>query len=207
MSIQMVDVANEAMLLIGMKSVQSLDDPKNSQDRVVAQIIDGVRRDLLLQHRWDGATKRAVLAKDTESPAFGYTDQYILPTDILRLDRVIPQDQDYKIEGNMLLTDAGEANIIYVSDETDPNVLGLNFQMAMKFLLASKCAKALTGDERLSASMRNEFDKAIADARYIDSDQASSNERVRPSTFLNERRRYGQGGSTEVPLQGGDPPA
>lgn len=204
MSTQLIDVANEAMFLIGMKSVQSLDNPQSRQDRLVASIIDGVRRDLLLEHRWDGATKRATLAEDTETPDFGYDTQYDLPSDFLRLDRMDVQDQDFKIEGLKLLTDAGEAKIVYVSDETDPNVLGYNFQTAMKFLLASRCAKPLTGNERLAASMRNEYDNAIANSRYIDSDQSSAGERIRPSTFLNERLRYGQGGSSGVPLVGGD---
>jgi len=200
----MVDVANEAMLLIGMKSVQSLDDPKNSQDRAVAQVIDGVRRDLILMHRWNGATKRVSLARDAEDPAFQFEAQYVLPSDLLRLDRTIPQDQIYKIEGNKLLTDSDVANIVYMSDEKDPNVLGQNFQMAMKFLLASRVNKALSGDERVTASMRNEFDNALAEARYIDSDQASAAENISPGLFITTMARYGVtgSGSTLLPPNG-----
>lgn len=204
MSTQLIDVANEAMFLIGEDKIQSLDSPTNRRDRLVASIIDGVRRDLLLAHRWNGATKRATLAADTATPDFGYDTQYDLPSDFLRLDRMEVQDQDYKIEGLKLLTDGTDAKIVYIADETDPNLLGPNFQYAMKFLLASRCAKPLTGNERLAASMRNEYDAAIADARYVDSDQHSKSERIRPSTFLGERLRYGQGGSTGVPLVGGD---
>ena len=202
MSIQFIDVANEAMFMIGGQSIQSLSDPKNRQDRLVSSIIDGVRKDLLKDHRWNGATKRVSLAADVATPAFGYTVQYSLPADFLRLDRTIPEDQNYKIEGNKLLTDDDVVNIIYIANEPDPNVLGHNFQTAMKFLLASRCAKALTGDEQLSMSMRNEYDKELASARYTDSDQASSAEKIRPTLFLSERSRYGNSGSTssEVPL-------
>ena len=75
-----VEVANQALLEIGEPPINSLTD-ENTRARHLNRIFAQVRDQVLRMGQWNCATKRATLTQSGTSPAYGYTYQYVLPTD------------------------------------------------------------------------------------------------------------------------------
>ena len=131
-----VDIANHALNIIGANTISALDE--NSKAAIVInQRYDSIRDSVFRDHPWNCLMSRATLARDTETPDFGYTYQYTLPTLPYSL-RVLefsngtssyPQDNMtnntggpvFVIEGRKLLTDEGTVKIRYIARVEDPN--------------------------------------------------------------------------------------
>jgi len=80
----LVTLSNEALALAGERMIMSLDDASN-EARLCKRFIHGVVTEVLRDGVWHFARKRVVLAPLAEAPAFGWTWQYQLPGDFIRL--------------------------------------------------------------------------------------------------------------------------
>lgn len=131
MAQSIVDAYNNALQKLGANRVISPND--NSREARACNVAyDSNRRSELRKYRWNFAKTRVVLAPDVNAPAFGFTYQFTLPTDCLRV--LIPKDSglDWVIEGRKILTNtlqspyggattSGAAlSLLYISDITDP---------------------------------------------------------------------------------------
>ena len=64
-----VDIANEALNIIGANTISALDE--NSKAAIVVnQRYSTIRDSVFRDHPWNSLTKRATLARDTETPDF-----------------------------------------------------------------------------------------------------------------------------------------
>jgi hypothetical protein len=106
------EICNVALSLLGQDPVNDIAD-SNDRARLCTKIWPMVLDDELSLHRWKCARKRAALAMEAATPAFGWAYQYALPSGCLRV-LSIENDVDYEIEGNFLLTDNTSANVIYL---------------------------------------------------------------------------------------------
>ena len=99
-----VSIASNALLLLGAKTINSLDE---GTDRATlsANLYDSLRDDMLRSHPWNCAVKRVLLAPDTDVPAFDYGAQFTLPADWLKTLSVGPDgyEVDYKHESGKIL--------------------------------------------------------------------------------------------------------
>lgn len=130
-----VGIANRALQKMGAKSIVSLTEdskPGREMNSAYAPL-----RDAELQaYPWIFSKHRVQLSPDTTTPAFGFGYQYQLPSDFLRIVKHL-DDNNYEIEGRMLLTDQGTAwNLIYCRRITDVNSMDPLFRE----LLASRIA-------------------------------------------------------------------
>ena len=112
----------------------------------------GQTRDSLLESfAWKFASARVVLARNTNTPAFEWAYQYILPTDFLRLKSIdeITDANEIEdrstIEGNMLLTNEDTASIRYVRKITDTTKFSPLFTELLINQLALKLLHSLAG--------------------------------------------------------------
>lgn len=103
------DIANIAMQLIGEQPITSLDED-SERARLAKSYFRGAVDRVLGAYPWVWAKKRSLLAESSEAPAFGYSYQYLLPADCLRIwslakDGVdLGVSQKWEREGDYILT-------------------------------------------------------------------------------------------------------
>lgn len=125
------DICNLALDLLSAGTISDVENPSSATEEFMARWYEQTRRRLLREHPWNFATRRAVLAADATAPPFGYTTQFSVPADFIRLlyvvqnssvDAEIPANSDYyKLEGGKILTsgeitDNGALRIKYIYD-------------------------------------------------------------------------------------------
>ena len=178
--------------------VTDINNPSDATEELLARHYELCRKKLLRQHPWNFATKRAVLAADSNTPAFGYSYQFSLPADFIRLlsvcgtDELIVPSNMYQMEGNKILifdtySDAGALNIKYIYDMKtvsgfDPLFISLlSYELALA--IAYKVTDSNTNVQRIS-ELRKELS---ALARAIDGQERPPT-RIESSRALRARR-------------------
>ena len=90
--------------------------------------------------------KRQQLAQDTATPAYGFSYQFTLPSDCLRLLNLDAYNSDHKVEGRKILCNESAIKIIYVSQVTDPNEMDVLLRETISAGLAADIAYAITAN-------------------------------------------------------------
>ena len=153
-----VEIANSALTKVGSTRITALTDNVKAAREINA--IFELRRDYLLRtHNWSFAMTRASLPALDETPAWGYTTLYQLPTDCLRVVQVNdtwvvpgladytsgPDSEPYKITGRRIETDIGAPlKLRYIKRVTDPAQFDAAFVEVFANDLADQVCEALT---------------------------------------------------------------
>lgn len=172
-----VEIANRALQKLGAKRIVSLtEDSRNG--RAVSAAFEPIKRAELRSHPWSFAIKRTQLAASSTPPAFGFRNQYPLPSDFLRLLNPDPgynyNDLDWQIEGSMLLTDwDAPLNFRYVADITDPNL----FDPLFRETLASRIAMELC-EEITQSNTKKQFAVEMYRLDVAEAKRANAIERI-----------------------------
>lgn len=166
-----VEICNIALAMLEEQRITSLTE-SSEQGRYCNVHYEDARDFVLRLHPWNFATRRAGLARQAETPAFGYSYAFALPTDPYCL-RVIsvndPADPpDWKIEGRDLLIDESAVNLVYIGRIIDVNQYDAGFVQALAHYLAWKLAKPLTGSKTEADQKARDFAAILARARGID---------------------------------------
>ena len=164
MSTTKVSICNEALSLIGAKSILSFDENTENARRC-ASIYDSTRKALLRMHPWSFAKKRAQLAPVTTHPTFGYGYAFPLPANFVRVISV--GIENYEIEGRHILADTDLINLQYVSDQDNEELWDSLFVECMVLYLVHKLAKPITGSQAESDSAWQKLNNMLKQARAI----------------------------------------
>lgn len=167
-------ICNIALGRLGSQRI--LDISENSvEGRACALHYPIIRDELLRAHAWNFAIERATLTALAEGPAFGWSKQYQLPGDCLRVLQLNGWEETHEprmfdIEGRFLLTDESEAQIRYIRQETDVGKYDALFVSAIACKLAAAVAKDVTGSSTMAAEQLTEFARLLGpNARKVDS--------------------------------------
>ena len=172
-----IQVANRALLKLGAALIISLDDNRK-QARVISSCFDDLRDAELRARRWQFAVKRAYLPALFAAPAFGFSYQYPLPADFLRLDMIDDRYPDtvmdnyigaetaeYAIEGNAILTSIESPLAIrYGARIEDASQWDALFREALACRIAAECCEALTQSDNKRQLAWKERQQAITEA-------------------------------------------
>lgn len=172
-----IQVANRALTKLGSARITSIDDDVKAA-RSIKSCFEDLRDDELRAHRWSFAIKRTSLAALSEAPAYGFTTQYALPADFLRVDMVADQypatimdnyigteDVDWVLEGGKLLTDfAAPLKLRYIAQITDPNAWDANFREALASRIAMEICEDLTQSDTKKQNAKEDYKRAIMQA-------------------------------------------
>ncbi len=170
MTISRVSIANSALLKLGAERITAMTDD-NKRARVCNEQFEKIRDLVLIKHPWNFALKRVTLAKLATTPAWGYSTEYQLPSDFLRVLQMQYSDQVWKVEGQKLLTNEGTANILYICKvELEAEYTAL-FAEAFALRLAADLAYNLIQNPSLAKGFMDEYKEFIRDARTIDSQE------------------------------------
>ena len=91
------EIAVRALSKLGQPRVSNIETDSTTNAIVLRDMYDVVRDALVASYPWNFAIKRAQLAKDSISPAWGYNNSFTLPVDFLALLE-IKSNPDYRIE-------------------------------------------------------------------------------------------------------------
>lgn len=185
MGVTETSIANSALAKLGAARIISLDD-NTREALLLKEQFAKVRDDLLRSHPWNFAIKRAVLPALTTAPAYGFTYEYQVPSDCLRVLDINSNDYEWAREGNKILTDSNDLAIRYVSQVTAPGSWDSNFCEVLATKLALDNCFAITQSTTLKESLLKEYNQKLREARSFDG-QESGPTRTYAKEWLNSR--------------------
>ena len=165
-----VDICNLALGLIGAEPIGAVSESvpcgTNWENAVKAT---------LQAFDWSFARKRAELSRSATSPAFGYAYAYPLPSDCLE-PIIVNQSTGTKwiIEGDDLLTDEEEIELVYTAYITDEGAFPPLFVDALATRLAADIAPAVTRNFQLQRELMQLFDFKLQRAMERDANKRLS---------------------------------
>ena len=188
-----VDICNGALNQLGASTILTLtEDSKNA--RLCNARYTQVRDSVFRSHPWNCLQKRQQLAADTDTPAWGFTQQYTIPADCLRILTILDYDADYKIEGRKILTDNSTMKILYISRVEDPNEYDELLRETLSAALAADIAYAVTSSNPTATNMYRLFQDKLKEARFVDSTEGQNlspdkgmADVIGADTFINSR--------------------
>lgn len=184
-----VIICNGALGHIGAALINSLDD--TTANAIWCRThYQTTRRSLLRRNRWHFAETRVNLSAEETAPAFEYAYAYGLPSNLIRIsqyngtavtfntaniDGWMHFENFYKIEGRSLLTNDGQASIVYVKDVVDPTFFDPLFLEVFTYFLASKLASAIMKNHGMSRELfARAFDYILPPALAVSGQEGST---------------------------------
>ena len=184
MSISDVSICNSALLKLGADRINELTDD-SKEAKLCNEQYSKIRDDLLREHPWNFAIMRVELALLVSTPEFGYSNEFQLPTDCMRVLK-LHEDVEFKIEGRKLLTDNGTIKIKYIKSVTDPSQFDANFAEALSAKLAAELSYALVQSVSLTDRVIAQAAAIISKAKTMDAQEGSA-EQFANDFYLNAR--------------------
>ena len=189
------DLANQALTRINQDRINSIDDTTVLAGRIRDMRVQ-VATEVLEEHDWGSATKRALLSLDAASPVGLWQRQFALPSDFVRATKVweyevsdlgvvshsIKFREDWKAEGSVLL--AGEdgspftnatkkmgelcalAYVAYV--ETDLGLWSPGLRKCVVYKLAAELAVGTTGGIKFQNALDSKYERQLRHAQTLD---------------------------------------
>lgn len=183
-----LSIINHALVLIGAKTLASVSDNTKSA-RLAATLLETSRDEMMLlptgrgdeREGWTFAMTRLQLTEHDESPAFGWENQFELPSNFLGVPMMVDVGGDrleypFNIESfveeggdeiRVLLTDESAVYIKYIRQLTDYGLLPVWFRklvyidLARKMSVPIRQAKTSTKEDRLAMWFEEAYAFAI----------------------------------------------
>jgi len=199
-----VDICNLAIGWCGGNLIMTLDDDSTEAD--LCKTLYGPTRDLVLEQRdWTFAASRDSLTPLANPPAFGYSQQFQLPSNLLVVRQVSDEPDSmrpvrYVKEQRTLLSDAAILYIKYTVKVTNEVLFSPTFVYALAHKIAAGLANPLTQN----ASLKKEME--LISQMYIDEGGAIDGTQTIPGRTVARRivgARYGGRGRRGTSLVGG----
>ena len=165
-----VQICNSALNQLGAASITALtDNSKNA--RLCNERYNTVRDSVFRSHPWNSLIKRIQLAQNTSTPVYGFSYQFNLPSDCLRVLTIDAYNSDYKVEGRKILCNESSIKLVYVSQVTDPNEMDVLLRETIAAALAADIAYAITANLQVTKLMQERYEFKISEARHADASE------------------------------------
>lgn len=163
-----IDIASNALLLIGDNPISSFDDP-GAGAQAAANLYPETKKRILSEHPWSFALKSQRLNRLSQTPDIltGYQYAFQLPTDLIRIWNV-QGHSNYILEGNLLLSNQTQLLCTYIFNVDEVN-LPPHVVKSLEYLLAADFAIAVTEDTGKAGLYEQKAINAINKAMAIDS--------------------------------------
>ncbi len=192
MAITDVQICNLAFNRLGHEGTITSIGESTTEGEITLRFYTFVRDALLGEHTWNFCVTRVTLSKDAVSPAFEYTNQYLVPANMLAPVGLYNEKEPFKIEvkqdgSTRLLTDAATANLIYLMKQTDVAQYSPSFVDALVTKLAAEMAEVITHDSALANRLFGEAELKLKKAKRKDG-QAGTPGRIKSNGFTSFKR-------------------
>ena len=173
-----VDLANEALLLLGANTITSFTD-NDSNAVLVNRFFPSERDAVLRSHRWNCAITTINLASLDAKPIIDWEFKFTLPTDpyCLRvLDvRTVTGDikLDHEIQGRELLTEESTVDLTYIQRLEDTTQFDSLLYQALVVRMAWKLSFPIMRSHTVMGQMGQMYEAIVREARTIDSQEGT----------------------------------
>jgi hypothetical protein len=162
-------ICNTAIARCGISSrIVNLQTDNSKASNLCLASYESCRDAVLEGWDWNFASTRAILVQSATPPAWGYSHQYVLPTNCLVVRQINPS-VDWKVEGRMLLTHFDNTNYSlkarYTASIVDPTVIPSLCAKAMAWRIAAEICPSLVNIQNLQASIMKEYMMIIEEAQ------------------------------------------
>jgi hypothetical protein len=178
-------IANSALAKLGADRIINLSDDTR-EARILREQYEKNRNELLRSHPWNFAIKRVALAALATAPAYGYSLQFQLPTDCLRVLEIDTIGMEWEREGNVIVTDSAVVYIRYLYEVTEAGYFDSCFAEVLATKLAADVCFAITQSTTLKDMLTKEYQQKLREARSFDG-QEGGPKRVYAREWLDSR--------------------
>lgn len=182
-----VDVANQALNLIGADSITSFDESTVTARRIKS-VYDTSRKALLRLHPFQCATKRVKLSPLSESPDFEYSHQFQLPDDLIRI--INTNIEDYTVETDRVLANSDRLNLVYVFNNQNEETYDSLFTECLILYIAYKISNSTSGSQSTSDSYYQQCQALLQEARAVQAQEVPSQQFFNDQDYTIIARRY-----------------
>lgn len=169
-----IQICNRALLHLGVQPITSFTD-NNPVAAACGIVYEDSRDELLREHPWNFAMTRATLSPEVVTPPFGFSYQFNLPSDCIRVYRTYYPYIIYQIEGSKLLTNESSISILYIKQITDCNEFDPLFRKALSLKIAVELANPLGRmDIGFIDRLNQLYLGQLANAKVVDSQENQS---------------------------------
>lgn len=187
-----VEIVNAALQKLGLESINDF-DTDDAKARLAKATYAQIRDDLLRQHRWNFAIKRASLAATTlPTGVWDYTYAMSLPSDCLRIleleDEGVEKDEtNWEVEGAYILTNlTPPCKVKYIYRNVDVQSYDPNFIDVLIERLMSEWVEPLVKATNLAEWKAKVYTDKLRLGRSMDGKEATPKE-LESSTYINSR--------------------
>jgi hypothetical protein len=191
-----VSICNQALMLLGVDPITSLNDPTTQAD-ICNRIYADVRNQVLEERSWTFATNRITLLPDAVAPDWGYGQKFLTPTTTLRVLNVWinpPQaGQEFATppvpwnkEGRYILCTADKIYVKYTEVVEDTSLMSAAFKDCLAYRLAAEMAIPLDQNRTLMTDMQTIYSDKLKKSGSTDGAQGSA-ERKWVGTYVTRR--------------------
>lgn len=180
-----IDIASNALILIGDNPISSFTDP-GAGSTAAANLYQGIKEAVLSAYPWPWALKEQSLSRLSAAPdsRTNFKYQFQKPTDYIRIWKVMPHHY-YEEVGSLIYSNEPAIFMRYVFDASE-TIMTPGFVKALEYQLASEFAMPVTEDEKKAAFYEKKAIKQIAIASNIDS-QGHPQQAIVDSPFTDAR--------------------
>lgn len=173
-------VANIGLRLLGQRRISSFTE---SGSPISEQEFDEVLDEVLAEHPWNAAKKRASLNLLTTAPLYGFAYAYQLPGDLIRVlsidsagqsstltvsgvTQTTSRETTWRVEGRTLLCDVTPVEALYIAHVDDMNVLPAYLRNLVGTKIAAYYAQTLNQSATMAQLMEQEYQRKLSQARF-----------------------------------------
>lgn len=202
MATSSTEICNIALGHLGEARITSVNEDTVAS-RACALHYETTRDEVLRSHRWNFAQARAVLSAIAETPAFGWSYQYQLPADCLRVLEVNGSEagdvisSEFIVEGRRILTNADEVRLVYGKRVTNVSEYDALFVKVFALKLAIALTETIRGTTGKTAELMQAYERVVAPlARRVDANEGRRRKGQLPMNSMAIRAR---GAGASVP--------
>lgn len=154
--------------MVGAQPISSLTDGTD-RARLAANLYQVERKAFMRAHNWGCLTVRVNLAPMADAPAFGYSSQFQLPGDCIRLLDVGAEGETltYRVERKRILYNGTILPVRYIAD-LDEGEWDDAMVHAMQLRMAALFAYPITLSASLASELTQSANQALRDAKNTD---------------------------------------
>lgn len=168
-----VSICNQALIELGAHTFSSRTE-QTTEAIACNNIFDNLRRELIGAHSWNFAMKQVELAESSSTPSHQFNHQYAIPSDMLRMWKVIGNGE-YRIMEDKVLTDSTSCNAVYIFDNTDVTTWPSYFVSAFVAAIVARLAFPITQSSAHSERAYAAFEKKLQTAKTINATEDIQN--------------------------------
>ena len=174
-----VAICNLALTPFGSARVTDIDNPSTREEELCSIMLDSISEDVMAARAWTSVVKRAALAKTSNTPTFGWSSEFQLPTDpfclrVIEVNESSPNAIPWVREGDKLLCDESAISIRYIARLTNTESYDVHLKQAIIARLSAELSYELSSDKVLSERLHERATETLNQGSIIDAKQGSA---------------------------------